>query len=288
MMPVYQGMSSRYRISQPPKLDTLYVSSKNVPNTIPLEITAHHPLASRSASANRSASFGVRRCCRLAADDPASVVVVVASSVAFDCRCARVAVIARLARVPPRQTPSSARARARESRIAARGAVVAVVVIVVVVAERVVAARARRGAPYDVDARGAHLAHLAPVAVAPVVIASTVVAPFRRRLEVTSVVAPSARRDRGGAKITRARCRRRKHEARSRLRTTATPPRAGVARRLRTTRTERDGGGGDATAGPKTTGSRTRPPATERPLGARARARRATIAVTTTRRAFCV
>ena len=267
MMPVYQGMSSRYRISQPPKLDTLYVSNKNVPNTIPLEITAHHPLASKSASANRSASFGVRRCFRLAGDDSASVVVVVvASSVAFDCRCARVAVIARLARVPPRQTPSSARARARESRIAARGAVVAVVVIVVVVAERVVAARARRGAPYDVDARGAHLAHLAPVAVAPVVIASTVVAPFRRRLEVTSVVGSV---DRGGAKITRARCRRRKHEARSRLRTTATPPRAGVARRLRTTRTERDGGGGDATAGPKTTGSRTRPPATERPLGAR-------------------
>jgi hypothetical protein len=112
MMPVYQGMSSRYRISQPPKLDTLYVSNKNVPNTIPLEITAHHPLASKSASANRSASFGVRRCFRLAGDDSASVVVVVvASSVAFDCRCARVAVIARLARVPPRQAPSFARAR---------------------------------------------------------------------------------------------------------------------------------------------------------------------------------
>ena len=52
MIPVYHGMSSRYRISHPPKLLTLYVSNKNVPNTMPLEITAHNPLESKSSSAS--------------------------------------------------------------------------------------------------------------------------------------------------------------------------------------------------------------------------------------------
>ena len=70
MMPVYHGMSSRYKTSHPPRLDTLYVSNKNVPNTIPLEITAHHPLASKSANARRNASLGVNRLRLLAAPSP--------------------------------------------------------------------------------------------------------------------------------------------------------------------------------------------------------------------------
>jgi hypothetical protein len=280
MMPVYQGMSSRYRISQPPKLDTLYVSNKNVPNTIPLEITAHHPLASKSASANRSASFGVRRCFRLAGDDSASVVVVVvASSVAFDCRCARVAVIARLARVPPRQAPSFARARERESRIAARVVVVVVprVVVVVVVVARVVVARARRVAPYDVDARVAHLAHLAhlapvAVAVAPVVIVSTVASTSPRSDVGRPSDRPSARATRAAGEIARARRRavrpstrdrrprraptddadRRRRAARS---PRPTPRRAASTARRRTTG-PRDGGGDRRPGrGPWTTGS---------------------------------
>jgi hypothetical protein len=307
MMPVYQGMSSRYRISQPPKLDTLYVSNKNVPNTIPLEITAHHPLASKSASANRSASFGVRRCFRLAGDDSASVVVVVvASSVAFDCRCARVAVIARLARVPPRQAPSFARARERESRIAARVVVVVVprVVVVVVVVARVVVARARRVAPYDVDARVAHLAHLAhlapvAVAVAPVVIVSTVASTSPRSdVGRPPSVRPPARRARRAKSRARgaAPCvRRLEIDARDARRPTTPTDDAGRRGRrdpLRGARRPRRVGGRPDRATAAATDGRgagrgRRDPNQAQTRGARGPAEpRATIAVTTTRRAF--
>merc|ERR1719454_675911 len=62
MRPVYHEMSSRYRTSQPPNEDILYDSSRNVPKTIPEEITAQYPSESMRRSAKRIRSRAVNFC----------------------------------------------------------------------------------------------------------------------------------------------------------------------------------------------------------------------------------
>ena len=60
MRPVYQLMSSRYSTSHPPNELMLYVSSRNVPNTMPLLITAQYPSLSTRRSAKRMRWRAVR------------------------------------------------------------------------------------------------------------------------------------------------------------------------------------------------------------------------------------
>lgn len=57
--PVMNEMSSRNRTSHPPNLDMLYDSRRNVPKTIPEDMSAQYPSLSTRFNAKRMRCFGV-------------------------------------------------------------------------------------------------------------------------------------------------------------------------------------------------------------------------------------